>query len=510
MADIDLITEAIAQLLKGQLPQSIRLPPDCAKEEERRLAEQMNRLLGEYRAFAKAMFSVARGDVDSDIPNSRLHVCQSLKNLQSNLRHLCWKAQQVANGDYSHHIDFMGGFSKSFNLLVDTLSENREELHRQNEVLQIAARTDPLTGLANRRALDEDISRRISECRRTRAPLSVMLLDVDHFKDFNDTFGHRAGDEALRVIAASLRAEMRDMDVVTRYGGEEFLVILPGATIDHALAVAERTRRDISQTVFRFDNREFSLTVSVGVAQFTFNEQAARMLKRADHAMYAAKKAGRNRTYWHDGRKINAATEECPVIWPPREQPPYAAGPLPLPTEPATAAFDALSLTPWEAASLSGRESVEAMEFRFDQTAFLRQLRQRIAEWRRGGSRFCLLLVCPMAAPPMETKSGEEETNVSLAITRIVNAVVREMDAVGKCEGDRIGVLLPGTTLQEGLVAANRIYHAVEVSDLWVNPAATKLSVRIGVAEVAEGDDPIRLVQRAEPVLSDGERTCVR
>lgn len=503
MADIDLITEAIAQLLKGQLPQPIRLPPDCMQEEERRLAEHMNRFLDEYRAVANAMFAVARGDVDCDVPKSKLHICQSLKNLQSNLRHLCWKAQQVARGDYRQHIDFMGNFSRDSNRLVDTLSKNRKELDRQNQALQIAARTDPLTGLANRRALDEDIQRRVSECQRTRAPLSVMLLDVDHFKDFNDTFGHRAGDEALRVIAGALRAAMREMDVVTRYGGEEFLVILPGATIDRALAVAERTRHDISQTVFRFDNREFSLTVSVGVAQFTFNEQAARMLKRADHAMYAAKKAGRNRTYWHDGRKIHAAIEESPVIWPPREQPQYAAGPLP-PNLP-TPTFDALPLAPWEAASLSGRESVEAMEFRFDQTAFLQQLRQRIAEWRRGGARFCLLLVCPT-----ETESTGEEANVSLAITRIINAVVREMDAVGKCEGDRMGVLLPGTTLQEGLVAANRICRAVEVSDLSVSSTTPKFAVRIGVAEVAEGDDPIRLVQRAESALPDGERTCVR
>ena len=94
---------------------------------------------------------------------------------------------------------------------------------------------------------------------------------------------------------------MRQMDFVTRYGGEEFFVILPGTALDCAIHVAERTRQDIGKTVFRYDGREFSLTVSIGVAQLMPNEHVTRMLERVDHAMYASKEAGRNRTYWHDG-----------------------------------------------------------------------------------------------------------------------------------------------------------------------------------------------------------------
>ena len=157
----------------------------------------------------------------------------------------------------------------------DYLKHYAKELERQTRQLeaQIAqARTDALTGLANRRALDEELQRRFSECQRTGSPLSVMLLDVDHFKNFNDTHGHRAGDEALRVIAGALRGAMRQMDLVTRYGGEEFLVILPGTAIDGAKLVAERTRQDISQTIFRYDGKDFSLTVSIGVAQLAPNE----------------------------------------------------------------------------------------------------------------------------------------------------------------------------------------------------------------------------------------------
>jgi len=510
MFDIDPITEAIAQILKGRLPASIEMSPGCPQDEVRQLAEYVNRFLEQYRAFANAMFAVARGDVDGDVPNCRLHVCQSLKNLQANLRHLAWKTQQVANGDYSQHVDFMGSFSRNFNLLVDTLSKNREELHRQNEELQIAARTDPLTGLANRRALDEDIQRRFSECQRSGAPLSVMLLDVDHFKDFNDAHGHRAGDEALRVIAGAVRTAMRHIDVVTRYGGEEFLVILPDTPIDWATAAAERARQAVRETVFRFDGKAFSLTVSIGVAQFTFNEQVARMLQRVDHALYAAKTAGRDRTYWHDGRRIHAVFGESEDLHPTREPPPRCATvPLPPQARQTALAPCALAAAPGEATSQSGRESVGVRKYQYDQTAFFWHIRERIAEWGRGGASFCVMLIHPQRDDIVETQPQEESADLLRLTFRRLDAVVREMDAVGRCDGGRLGMLLPHTTLEEGLIIANRVRHAIDLSGPGINSNSVQFTLRIGVAEVAEGDDPIRLLQRAETAMSAAESSCV-
>jgi len=161
------------------------------------------------------------------------------------------------------------------------------------------ARIDPLTGLANRLALDEFIRRSQMAAMETGAPLSVLLLDIDHFKRFNDKFGHQFGDEVLRLIAQVLRNGLRQDDLAVRYGGEELFGILPNADLDVAFSVAERIRQMISrrQVRVRATGQVLSgISVSVGVAQFVPGEPLTNLIARCDRALYAAKNAGRNRT----------------------------------------------------------------------------------------------------------------------------------------------------------------------------------------------------------------------
>ena len=366
----------------------------------------------------------------------------------------------------------------------DYLKHYAKELERQTRLLeaQIAqARTDALTGLANRRALDEELLRRFSECRRTGSPLSVMLLDVDHFKTFNDTYGHRAGDEALRVIAGALRGAMRQMDLVTRYGGEEFVVILPGTAIDGARLVAERTRQDISQTAFRYDGKDFSLTVSIGVAQLMPNEQISRMLQRVDRAMYASKEAGRDRTHWHDGHSIRPVLDEPAMDPPPRS--PKAATPA--------------------------NEELPAVGAQCDRAPFLRQLRQRIAEWNRGGAAFCVLLAQVELDENLPETQPQEARNEALRMTsRMLNGVVREMDVIGRYSRDCFSFLLPRTTLQEGLLVAQRVAQS-SGSGISANRSPVQFTLTFGIAEIVEGDDAVRLMQRAEAALSAAEKNRI-
>ena len=392
----------------------------------------------------------------------------------------------------------------------DYLKHYAKELERQTRQLeaQIAqARTDALTGLANRRALDEELGRRFAECQRTDSTLSVMLLDVDHFKDFNDTNGHRAGDEALRVIAAALRGAMRQMDLVTRYGGEEFLVILPGTAIDGARLVAERTRQDISKTTFRYDGKEFSLSVSIGVAQLAPNEHVTRMLQRVDHAMYASKTAGRNRTCWHDGRAIHPVLEESTTDQAaPRSRTTLTPRNMAQQTRPSPSLAPASPQT----AAQPSQESIDLMGLHCDRTAFLGYVRQRIAEWKRGGSTFCVMLVqIEQDESAAQTQSQEARDHVLRLTIRILSAVVREMDLVGRCDCGRFSVLLPRTTLHEGVIVAERVQQTINLSDPPLNRNPVQFTLGVGVAEVAEGDDPLRLLQRAEAAMSAAEENRI-
>ncbi|MGX1318279.1 diguanylate cyclase [Bradyrhizobium sp. USDA 377] len=159
------------------------------------------------------------------------------------------------------------------------------------------ARTDTLTGLANRRALDEFL-RKAQVTADWGEPLSVLLLDIDHFKTFNDDFGHGVGDQVLRLIAKVLREKVRDQDLPARYGGEELIAVLPDADLATCAEIAERIRRAIAECrITRRSTGEVlpNISVSIGAAQYRSGEAIADLIERCDRALYLAKGGGRNR-----------------------------------------------------------------------------------------------------------------------------------------------------------------------------------------------------------------------
>lgn len=159
------------------------------------------------------------------------------------------------------------------------------------------ATVDGLTGLFNRRRLDEVLSRYISRAEFEGTAVSVVMTDVDHFKLFNDTYGHAAGDLVLFEVAKVLRERCRPSDFVARYGGEEFTVVLPGAAAKDALVVAERLRRAVKDLrLFAGERPLPEVTISIGIAQAHPGEADTAVLSRADQALYAAKEGGRNRS----------------------------------------------------------------------------------------------------------------------------------------------------------------------------------------------------------------------
>jgi diguanylate cyclase len=161
------------------------------------------------------------------------------------------------------------------------------------------SKTDALTGLANRLALDDFLRDAQMATMESGKPLSIIMVDVDHFKAFNDRFGHQFGDQVLRLIAQVLKGGLRTYDLAARFGGEELVAVLPGADVDVARAVAERIRQAVaSRQITRRSTGELlsGITVSMGVARFVPGEPLARLVERCDRALYAAKRAGRNRT----------------------------------------------------------------------------------------------------------------------------------------------------------------------------------------------------------------------
>ncbi|MBY8936344.1 hypothetical protein PS925_01263 [Pseudomonas fluorescens] len=158
-----------------------------------------------------------------------------------------------------------------------------------------SALRDPLTGAGNRIAMEQTLQREIDMSRRHVQPLSVLMLDIDHFKRVNDSHGHSAGDDVLKAIAATIKAQLRNVDMVFRYGGEEFLVLLSNTGRDAAAMVGERLRYATQAAEYYADGQLIELTVSLGCSTLLPGESADSLLRRADSALYVAKREGRNR-----------------------------------------------------------------------------------------------------------------------------------------------------------------------------------------------------------------------
>lgn len=177
------------------------------------------------------------------------------------------------------------------------LPRSAEEIqHLLNRLCEFSM-TDGLTGLRNRTYFLDVLGREFKRVRRVKEPCSIAIIDLDHFKQVNDTYGHLTGDAVLRHVARLLLSTMRETDTLTRYGGEEFGLILPDANTAQARVLAERMRRSISSSVFTFRDLRLNVTASFGVATHRFDDGLGEqeLIERADVALYAAKRAGRNR-----------------------------------------------------------------------------------------------------------------------------------------------------------------------------------------------------------------------
>lgn len=340
---------------------------------------------------------------------------------------------------------------------------------RQLLDVTIAAQTDSLTGVLNRRSLDEELRRALQQFQQQGRPATLLLLDVDHFKPFNDTYGHQAGDQALKQLADVLVAHARESDVVTRYGGEEFAVIFRGAKAASVCQRAETMRAAISQVPILVDGNTLRIAASGGLTELEQGDDPDSVLKRADEALYAAKLDGRGCSYWYADDKLQRIGGPAPGI-----------DPL------------------FESASPGSRaESVELAAEQFADATFVGQIARRIAEWRRGGTTFSVLLA-RVAFPPDNRGLNDESRRTALRIVhQFARASLRDMDLLTRWQDDGLAILLPGSLVTDAAGVAGRLKLAIERYELPAPLATASLEFHAGVAEVIEGNDAQRVLRRA-------------
>jgi len=262
----------------------------------------------------EALFHAAEGNyelvvVSLDLANfDGLRLCSQLRSLErtrnvpilaiaesdSNARLV--RALEIGVNDY-----LVRPFDKHEMLArVRTQIRKKRYTERLRDSVQLsieAAVTDPLTGLYNRRYMETHVGTLVDQAAARNKPLSVLVLDIDYFKSINDTYGHDAGDDVLQDFAIRIRKSIRGIDLACRYGGEEFVVVMPETDMAVATMVAERLRRRIASEPFPIQKgtRTIDVTISIGIAALAPDDDAAAVIKRADQALYRAKRDGRNR-----------------------------------------------------------------------------------------------------------------------------------------------------------------------------------------------------------------------
>lgn len=285
-------TQTTLQLLKiiTALICDVKINENIDLDENIANSEEFKKLYNNILDIRLLSSSLNKGNLDRPIGNKGF-VLANLKALQSNLRHLTWQTKKIAEGDFSQSVDFLGEFSDSFNKMTKKLRES-------NVQLQELASLDALTKMPNRRSLTEFLDNIFIK----HQEMCMFMIDIDHFKYVNDNYGHDVGDEVLVHISHILTQQLRNTDFISRYGGEEFLAILPGTSLDVACKIAARIIYTIGQTPLKISTGgSISMTVSIGISTKNNADQSYKeVIKRCDEALYAAKNSGRNKFCVYD------------------------------------------------------------------------------------------------------------------------------------------------------------------------------------------------------------------
>ncbi|MFT5525298.1 MAG: diguanylate cyclase [Pirellulaceae bacterium] len=357
------------------------------------------------------------------------------------------------------------------------LQAAEQRLQQQAEEIELHlndARTDALTGLANRRVFDEEVAACVAEQREKRVPSSVMMIDVDHFKKFNDTYGHQAGDEVLREVGRVLTKAVEGDQVVCRYGGEEFAVIFPGRDAKRSVVIAERARAAIGKARCEFEGTELKVTASGGLSEINASDDSETIVRRSDDGLYAAKEAGRNNGQWNDG-KTNRSFLELMQLGQQEAQ----AEALKVPNK-SDSILD----------QLPGIDTYQEI------------IRSRLSEWSRSEEALAVMLVQVDDCQLIEERFGEKGVTLAMqAVATTLKGALRDMDNVCRWNETTFAVLLPKSKGRDSKRIAARIREEGGKCSMRFEEEQRNLTVSVGVSQARfdenhRGDDYESLMGR--------------
>ena len=408
--------------------------------------------------------------------------------------------EKVSEEDVLTAVERLIAANEQMQRQLHSAEEKLQAQARQIESSAVEARTDSLTQVANRRALDSELQKCTAEQTRAGTASSVMLVDVDHFKRFNDTHGHQAGDEILRGVARVLRQMTPDNGLVARYGGEEFAVIYSGLPIASARYLAERTRNAISTSTFHYLGRDLRVTASSGLAELCAGEDEKSLLRRADEALYASKHSGRNCGHWNDGRSNHRLKLDSLLA----ERNPTGTG--------AEGSLDDAWLYDAEGnPEPMHRDPVAHVSSR---PIFFDDLIRRLSHWKRSGSPLALLMVQVDSFSRIASEHGPTAASIVLRVAaQLIKATMRDMDHVSRLSEDTFALLLPAAELADAAAMAERLRLVVERCRLPRRAGAQFFTVTVGVVEASDGDDMRKILERCRAALAsaiNGGRNVVQ
>ena len=353
--------------------------------------------------------------------------------------------------------------------LQSRLEDAEQKIKNQAEEIrnqQFEARTDALTRLANRRAFDAFLTDSTELFATHRQPFSLIMFDVDNFKQFNDVHGHPAGDEVLRTVGRTLSRAVNTGDLACRYGGEEFAVILTNTSLADGQLAAERIRKAIEGMSVQFGGNVLRVTASVGVAGCTAQEEPAVLVRRADEAVYAAKKNGRNCSFWHDGEIAHLYMAPKPAVSEPvaKMQAPVKAFP--------------------------------------NRALFSDELGRRIAESQRFGVPITLVHFRVRDYAQLEHTYGNAVGTLLIdSLASFVQSTLRDMDLLGRLEGGELVVMLPGSSASAAKIVGQRVRTSISLCPVPLGDHQIRLELDMGVASVQPGEDARAAMESARTDL---------